>query len=101
MDSLNETLKEIVFSYAWKGIDFKTFQAENDENDAFSVMVVDYPVHQQDASIVVMAHIEGDFVIVDADNTDRPLVDKLVEAGIPREKIILAYVGEAIPEAQP
>jgi hypothetical protein len=27
---------------------------------------------------------------------DRPLVDALIQAGIPREKIVLAYLGEAV-----
>jgi XisI protein len=100
MASLNEIVKEVVYSYTWKGLDLKTFRGTHAEENAFSVMVVDYPVHQQDAGIVVMAHIEGDLVVIDADNTDRPLVDKLVEAGIPREKIILAYVGDKIPVAE-
>jgi hypothetical protein len=48
---------------------------------------------------MVMAHIEGDVVIIDEDLTDRPLVEALVRAGIPREKIVLAYTGEPLPAA--
>jgi len=44
-----------------------------------------------------MAHIEGEYVVIDADNTDRPLVDKLVAAGVLRDKIIRGYAGERVP----
>jgi hypothetical protein len=35
-------------------------------------------------------------VITEEDLTDRPLVDALVRAGVPRDKIVLAYAGEPI-----
>ena len=52
------------------------------------------------ASVVVLARIEGDTVIIEEDTTDRPLVDSLVHAGIPRAKIIRAYAGETVPANQ-
>ncbi len=48
--------------------------------------------------MVVLARVVGDYVIVEEDLTDRPLVDRLVAAGIPREKIILAYAGEPLSD---
>lgn len=54
-------------------------------------------VRHHPPQIMVMAHVEGDTVIIDEDLTDRPLVDALVRAGIPREKIVLAYAGEPLP----
>jgi XisI protein len=61
--------------------------------------VNDLPPRKRLAGVVVLARIEGDFIIIEEDTTDRPLVKKLVAAGIPREKIILAYLDETIPEA--
>jgi hypothetical protein len=40
-------------------------------------------------------------VIVEVDNTDKPLVDALVQQGIPREQIVLAYAGETLPDKMP
>lgn len=31
---------------------------------------------------------------------NKPLVEALVQAGIPREKIVLAYAGEPVPQEQ-
>jgi hypothetical protein len=48
--------------------------------------------------VVVMAHVVGDKVIIIEDNTDKPLVDALmVNGGVPRDQIILAYAGEPVP----
>lgn len=44
-----------------------------------------------------MARVVGDMVVIDEDITDRPLVNELVRAGIPREKIVLLYAGEQVP----
>jgi hypothetical protein len=49
--------------------------------------------------VVVMAHIEGDQVIRDEDITDRPLSLALQAAGVRRDKIVLAYMGEKRDEA--
>jgi hypothetical protein len=40
----------------------------------------------------------GDKVVIEEDTTDRPLVNELVRAGIPREQIICTYIGEKLPE---
>ena len=49
------------------------------------------------ARVAVMARVVGDIVIIDEDITDRPLVNELIRAGIPREKIVLLYAGEQVP----
>lgn len=101
MDQIEQILRDTISWYSsGGGINNRAFNLSQPEKQAYAVNVFDAPIHKFPAAIVVMAHIEDDFIVIDADNTDRPLVDKLVEAGIPREKIILAYVGEPIPAAE-
>jgi hypothetical protein len=97
MDNLKDVVKQVVFGYASGGLELKAFPMINEEYQVYAVLVVDYPVHHYDAGIVVMARIEDDKVLIEEDRTDRPLLDALVQAGIPREKIVLAYAGEAVP----
>jgi hypothetical protein len=52
-----------------------------------------------DVSLVV--RILGDQIVIERDLNNKPAVDALVQAGINRKNIILAYAGEAIPEATP
>lgn len=98
MDNLDAVLRETVAWYASGGLKSKTFLLENPLEQAFSVLVADVPVHQRPAGIVVFARIVGDYVVIEEDTTDRPLVDALVNRGVSREKIILAYAGERLPD---
>jgi hypothetical protein len=64
------------------------------------VFIPDYnPTRPQKPGVVVSAQIQQDIIVIDADTTDRPLYEALMSAGIPREKIILAYAGEKLPSA--
>jgi sulfur carrier protein ThiS len=45
-----------------------------------------------------MARIVADKIVIEADNMDKPLLDALLQRGIPREQILLAYNGDIIPE---
>lgn len=47
----------------------------------------------------VVVRIVHSIVVVERDQTDRPVVDALLDAGIPRANIILAYLGEPVPQS--
>lgn len=98
MDNLREIVRETVFSYAGGGINLHVYPFANEERQVYAVNIVDFPVRKRPAAVVVIARVEGDTVYIEEDLTDRPLVDALVQAGIPREKIILTYVGETVAE---
>src|SRR5215813_3497610 len=95
MGTLNETVRKVVFSYAASGLNLRTYALSNEEQGIYAVNVVDWPERRRHAGVVVIARVEGDKVVIDEDLTDRPLVDALVESGIPREKVVLAYAGES------
>jgi hypothetical protein len=66
------------------------------------VIIPDDPIWDKQgrkAYIVVLARMVGDHVVIEEDRTDKPLVDALmINGGVPREKIILVYNGEKLPE---
>jgi hypothetical protein len=77
----------------------KTYLMTNTDQQVFTV--IDVPDHfprKFEAGIAVMARIVGDKVVIEEDIHDRPLVNELVRAGIPREQIICTYIGEKLPE---
>lgn len=67
----------------------------------YTVMVVPDTPRPFPARAVVMARVIGDYVVIDEDTTDRPLVSELVRAGVPCEKIILLYAGQSLPVEAP
>jgi hypothetical protein len=74
----------------------------NEDSAEYSIVVIsdaDYPL-ERFTRVMMMARIEGDSIIIEADTTDKPLYEGLMHAGIPREKIILAYAGERVPTTQ-
>lgn len=97
MDQLAEIIKSTVVGYRADGDALKMFALSDEERQVWAVTVVDSPQVKIPAGIVVQARLVGDKVVIDADNTDRPLYQALLEKGIPREQIVLAYVGESPP----
>lgn len=101
MDSLNEIVREEVRKYAaqGRGGNILLFSILDEAHQTYAVNAVDYPTRKQVAGVVVLARIVGDQVVIEEDATDRPLVDALMQRGIPRSQIVLAYEGEPIPDA--
>jgi hypothetical protein len=77
----------------------KLYAVLDDLNQTYGVICVPDNSADRPAWIVMLTHIVDDYVVIDEDTTDKPLVDALmINGGIPREKIILAYAGETLPE---
>jgi hypothetical protein len=99
--SLETILQREVADYArTTGLLSSLHYIEDLARKTYLVMVV--PDHDHPAPFparaVVMAQIVDEYVVIDSDTTDRPLVDELVRAGVPRERIVLYYAGETLPE---
>lgn len=60
---------------------------------------VDYPKLREVAGVVVLARIVSNKVVIEEDTTDKQLVDALLQRGVAREQIVLAYTDEPIPDA--
>jgi XisI protein len=100
MDTLAEIVSEEVRKYAGGGINVKPYPILDHERQIYAVNTVRFPERNRPANVMVLARVLGDLVIIEEDRTDRPLIDALLQAGIPRDQIILAYLGEAIPETE-
>ena len=95
MASLTDVVKDVVFSYASGRLNLRMYTLSNEDRHIYAVNVIDWPERHQPAAVVVLARIEDDKVIIEEDITDRPLVEALVNAGIPREQIVLKYAEES------
>jgi hypothetical protein len=87
-----------------EGDSFKaqTFALSDMQRQVYAVVVVPDLPRPFPARVIVMARVVGDYVVIDEDTTDKPLVEALmINGGIPREQIILAYAGETLPAQQP
>lgn len=96
--SLAKITRREVERYAGYSDESNLYFLADDKHSIYTVLDVPHTPREYSTEIVVMARIIGDRVVIDEDTTDKPLVEALmVNAHVPREKIILAYQGEVIP----
>ena len=96
--SLSEITRREVERYVGYSDESNLYFLSDDEHHTYAVVDVPHFPRTYSTEIVVMARVVGDAIVIDEDTTDKPLVDALmVNAHIPRDKIILAYQSETIP----
>lgn len=83
-----------VAEYAAESPNSTAYYVENLTDLVFAVLVVP-DRNPQKSTIMVMARIEGENVVIETDKTDRPLSEALLQAGIPQGQIVLAYLAPA------
>lgn len=93
VSDIHTITSNVVSGYAGRSLNAKLYYIHDAVRQIDSVIVVPHK-RQNVPHIMVMTRIEGDHVIVEADTTDRPLDEALMNAGIPRNQIVLAYSGE-------
>ncbi|GIK66298.1 MAG: hypothetical protein BroJett018_40920 [Chloroflexota bacterium] len=103
MDSLKQTVYEVVAGYAGKALNGYSYLTQNEDQTLLAVVDMAQSkgggeTHYAGTSVIV--RIIGDMIIIDRDQNDKLVVDALVQAGIPREQIILAYAGESVPNIE-
>ncbi|MDZ4763750.1 MAG: element excision factor XisI family protein [Chloroflexota bacterium] len=100
MDQLSQIVREEVAWYAsdGSGLNLRLFRTFDDEHHIYAVAAFPHPTRKRKSALVVYARIVDDVVVIEEDATDKPLIDKLMARGIPRNKIVLAYIDEPIPD---
>ena len=105
MDKIDNDVHTIVAdevrAYATDAFKGKLYFNQSDD-DLFSVIFVpddDYPV-EINTDIIIAARLVDGYILIERDDTDRPLYKELMRRGIPREQIILRYAGEKLPHAK-
>lgn len=101
MDDLVTIVREEVAKYAGNGRAFKVrlFPMLDDERLTYGVNAVGMAGDKRVSLIVVLARIVDGQVIIEEDNTDKPLYEALQQRGLSRDVMILAYDGAPVPDA--
>lgn len=102
MANLVDILREEVRKYASNGRSAKArlFPLLNDSLQTYAVNAVGEVGGQHISHVVVLARLVNDQIVIEEDKTDKPLFEALEQCGIPRERIVLAYAGETVPDAE-
>jgi hypothetical protein len=95
---LVERTRHEVEKYAGTSFHAKAYSISDDMRQTYVVTGIENEIGRDHSWIIVQARVVGDTVIVDEDTVmDKKLVYALLQAGVPREQIVLAYEGEPLP----
>lgn len=96
--NLAEITRREVDLYAGNTHDAKLYPVLDDKNQSYAVITVPDRAEERPAWVAIMARVIGDTIIIDEDTSlDKPLFEALmVNGGVPRENIVLAYKGEPV-----
>ena len=103
MDRLISVLIESMLGYVKPGLNGgNAYFTRDDEHLVYAAIDIGAypPGNKYYVNAYLVAHIADGYIVIDRDMNDKMLVDALIQNGIPREQIVLAYAGEHIPEKQ-
>jgi hypothetical protein len=94
VDNLRETIDGVIRGYAVKAYNGISYATRNEEDDIWCVVEIGIWQGKRIARANTILRIMSNQVVIDVDVNTKPVYEALLQAGIPREKIVLAYAGE-------
>jgi len=101
MGPLKEIVQRVVADYAGEGLNGVSYLTKSEDGSVLTVTDFARIRGEHVSGISLVVRVVDDFVIVERDQNDKIVLDALIQAGVPREQIILAYMGEPVPESTP
>jgi len=98
MDTVIATLKAEIEKYAVRGYNSVSRLIEDSANKFFAVITTVIEPNKRYSFLDLYARIVGEKIVIEHDANSKPLYEALMQAGISREQIILAYAGEPVPD---
>jgi hypothetical protein len=98
MDTTLAILVRELEKYSGKAFNGYSYLDTNHEQTHFVITSVGIIRDRRVVNTAIIVQLVNDTIIIDRDIFDKPLVDALLQAGVSRSQIILAYAGETVPE---
>ena len=94
MDTLKATLQAVLEGYTGDGLNGHAYLVHDPALEIYTVISVGYIRQRRVTDANLIVRLTSDKIIIERDMNDKTLADALVQAGVPRQSIILAYAGE-------
>jgi hypothetical protein len=98
MDTIQDTLIRELEKYTGKAFNGYSYLTKSTDETHFVITSVGYIRDERIVNTALIVQVVGSMIVIDRDLYDKQLVDALLQAGVPRDKIILAYAGEPVPQ---
>jgi hypothetical protein len=99
MDGLTQIVEREVAKYAGEMLNGHAYLTISADRRVFTVVSVGIVRGERITNLSLLARIVGDQVVIEQDDSNKPLAEALQQAGIPRRQIVLAYAGDPVPES--
>ena len=96
--ALKEILRREMMGYAKKGANGNGYFTLSPDETVFGVLDVFVVQSERMADASLIARVIDNHIIIELDKNDKTLHEALLQAGVPREQIVLAYAGEPVEE---
>ena len=94
---IKQIIASVLQGYTGVALNGHQYLTHNADETVWTVVAVGNVRGTRIADTSIVVQLIGDRIIVERDVNDKPVVNALLQAGIPRDSIILAYAGEAVP----
>ena len=98
MDRLRETLLAVLEGYTGSAFNRFSYLTSSADQRHFVVTSVGMVRGKRIVNTGLIVQLAENQIIIDHDINSKPLVDALMQAGVARTQIILAYADEPVPE---
>lgn len=99
MAALNETVDRVLQDYAGEDLNGYSYLTWNADRTVYAIISVGAIRGKQFVDTDLIVRLVDDRIVIDRDANSKPLVDALMQAGVPRRQIVLTYAGESIDDA--
>ena len=99
METLQHTLKTALAGYAGPALNGESLLTANADGRVLTIVSIGPVAGETVVDIGLIARVVDERVIIDRDVNNKPLIDALLQAGVPRRQIVLVYAGETLTDA--
>lgn len=94
MENLKDVLEIEMTKYAGEGFNGHSYLTINESDCVYALVTIAEFKSKRIVDATMVAHLQGQKIIIEKDLTNKPLVDALIQAGVPEDQIELRYLDE-------
>ncbi|MDX2139096.1 MAG: element excision factor XisI family protein [Chloroflexota bacterium] len=95
-DTLRLILERELNDYAGKTLNGETYLSKSLDGQRYTVTSIASLGDDRFVNVGLIVRLDDDHIIIEHDNNNKPLVEALTQACVPREKIVIDY--DAAPQ---
>jgi XisI protein len=97
MDTLRDMLLRAMEKYAKPGLNSRSYLTINEVEQVYTFTTISMQQGKRVSFVSLIVRLVDDRIIIEEDRNSKILMATLLQMGVAREQIVLAYAGEPTP----